>query len=509
MVTIDAHISLSDIIKIAYGESVSLSEEAKRRINHSREVVTTAVNDGKVYYAITTGIGALVDKIIKPEQAEELQENIIKSHTAGIGPEMPTHIVRATMAIRAYMLSKGFSGISPKAVEQLILFLNKNITPIVPAFGSVGASGDLIPLAHIASALIGKGEVHVKGVRKPAYYAIKEAGLAPLKLSYKDGISLINGTSFSLAMSIISLDQIINAFNNLIVIQAMMMEALKASTTPLHSLIHELKKTPEQELIASNLRKLLAESKLSHETPNTQDSYSLRCIPQILGSHLYYINIAKKAIKEELESVSDNPLVKYPENLILSGCNFHGEKLAIALHLLSVAVAKTSSFIERQVNKLLNPHLNNGLPAFLIEDTGFNSGLMLIQYTAASVANRNKLLASPSILDNTPVSADQEDYISMSQSPAYNLLEMADNLNSLVAILLITAAQAIELRSKEEAINPIFSKLLPIIRKHIPFISKDTILSDMIKTAKKLIKEGTIFKEANTLTPTLTSITLD
>jgi len=432
---------------------VLLDSQARETVSRARAVVDALVANNKVSYAITTGVGQLSDVRIQPEQIRELQVNLVRSHAVGVGDPLPAAEVRAMMLLRANSLAKGFSGVRSIAIETICEMLNRGVTPYVPSQGSVGASGDLAPLAHLALALIGEGEcLDEKGNRIPSADTLPRAELKPLVLEAKEAVSLINGTQAMLAVGTLALLAAETLLDSADVISALTLDALRGTDVAFDERIHKARPHNGQLTTAANLRTMLEGSEIrkSHADCNrVQDAYSLRCIPQVHGAVRDTLAHCRQVFEIEINSAVDNPLVfvKNPERAegdVLSGGNFHGEPLAFALDFLAIALSALAGISERRIERLVNPALNEGLPPFLAPGAGLNSGFMMPQVTAAALVSENKVLAHPASVDSITTSGNKEDYVSMGMTAALKLKRVVENTRNVVAIEAMAAAQALD-----------------------------------------------------------------
>ncbi len=449
--TIDgASLTIPDVVRIArgHGSQVLIDPAARQMLGRSRQIVERSIAQGDTIYGINTGYGKLANVRIESDQLLRLQENLIRSHAAGVGPPLPPDIVRAMMLLRANVLLRPASGVRPDLVEALLALLNSGLLPIVPEQGSVGASGDLAPLSHIALALMGEGEVADAGGRRmPALTALASSGLPPFQFGPKEGISFINGTQAQTAMLALSVHDAQVLWRTALGAAAMSLEALRGTPTPLDGRIHDLRPHPGQRVAADLMRDLLADSEIreSHRTndPRVQDAYSLRCAPQVLGAVADAIHFAEETARIELNASTDNPLV-FPEGDILSGGNFHGQPVAQALDVLAIALTTLQVIAERRVERLVNPDLSQGLPAFLTRTPGLSSGYMMVQTTAAALVAESRTLAYPASIGSIPTDANQEDFVPMGMAAAVKTRRILSNGWRVVAAELLCAAQGLE-----------------------------------------------------------------
>jgi len=494
-------LTFDDVLTVANDKStiVCLDEKAKTNIKRAADAVDDFVKKGEIVYGITTGFGAFKDHIIPTDKVELLQHNILVSHAVGVGPALDEPATRAMMLIRANTLAKGHSGIRVATLELLCSMLNHGIHPIVPSKGSVGASGDLAPLAHMALPLIGLGEVIYQGRKMPSIEAFSLVGLEPIRLAAKEGLALTNGTAFMTAVGLLVTHQAEELLLVADIASAMSLEALNGTPRAFDARIHEVRPHPRQIQSAAIIRELIAGSEFVREDDplNVQDAYSLRCIPQVHGAIRDAIFYARWVIEIELNSVTDNPLIFFDTDgkpSILSGGNFHGEPLAIALDFLSIALTELGNISERRTARLVDASSNGQLlPAFLIKDGGLNSGFMLLQYTAADLASENKVYSHPSSTDTIPCSANIEDHVSMGPNAARHACEIASNLEAILAIELMTAAQAIDFRkqnSQDLKLGKGTAIAYALIRDQVPFIEKDTLMYPYLNKIQDLINTG-------------------
>jgi len=439
------NLSLEQILAVARGRApVELHPSGRAKLVKSRAIVEEILEREKVVYGVTTGFGRFSDVFISRKDSDTLQENIIKSHACGVGEPLPHEVVRAMMLLRANSLAKGYSGVRLEVVELLLNMLNEEIHPVVPAKGSVGASGDLIPLAHIALAMIGLGEVEYRGRVVSSTEAFQKAGLRPLKLTAKEGLALINGTQYMSALGSLALLDAFELFKCASIAAAMTFEALEGIVSAFDPKVHEARPHSGQKICAAMMLKLLQDSDLlsRRAQKRIQDAYTLRCIPQVHGATLDALRYIQGVLETEINSATDNPLI-FPESGEVISCgNFHGQPLALALDFLAIAVNELGNISERRIERLLNPALNNGLPAFLTENGGLNSGLMLLQYAAAALVSEGKVLAHPASVDSIPTSGNQEDHVSMGSIAAYKGWQVVKNVSWVIAAELLAAARA-------------------------------------------------------------------
>jgi histidine ammonia-lyase len=449
-VTLDGRsLAIGDVVRIARDPDAGIRLDATARdaLVASRGLVERAIASGQTIYGINTGFGKLANVRIPPDKLEALQVNLIRSHAAGVGPSLPAGVVRAVMLLRANVLLRPTSGVRPELVEALLGLLAAGITPVVPEQGSVGASGDLAPLSHIALALMGEGEVLGDAGPRPADAALRAAGLAPFRFAPKEGLAFINGTQAQTALLALLVHDAEVLWRTAVGAAAMSLEALRGTPAPLDSRIHEARPHRGQLEAAALMRALLADSEIreSHREndPRVQDAYSLRCAPQVLGAVADAIRFARETVTVELNASTDNPLV-FPDGEVISGGNFHGQPVAQALDFLATALTTLQAIAERRVERLVNPDLSQGLPAFLTADPGLCSGFMMVQISAASLVAESRALAMPASIGSIPTDANQEDFVPMGMAAAWKAQRILANAQRVVAAELLCAAQGLE-----------------------------------------------------------------
>jgi histidine ammonia-lyase len=487
-------LTLEQLAAIArHGAGVRLSEGSEKRIAGTRKLVEQWVKDEKTIYGVTTGFGALSDVAISKKDTRQLQENILMSHAAGVGECLSEEAVRAVMALRIKDLARGHSGIRLETVRFLMDLLNCNVSPVVPAKGSVGASGDLAPLAHLSLPLIGRGEVFYEGRRIPAEAALKKCGLKPIQLDAAEGLALVNGTQVMTAIGALAVFDAVNLAKLTDIAAAMSLEVLMGSRTEFDSRIHQVRPHPGQTAVADNMQRITHNSEIitSHQDcSRIQDAYTLRCSPQVHGASRDAIYYTRRVLETEMNSSTNNPLIFHESRDFLLGGNFHGQPVGLAMDFLCMAVSELANISERRIERLVNPMLS-GLPAFLVRDGGLNSGFMIAQYTAAALVSENKVLSHPASVDSIPTSANKEDHVSMGTISARKCRDIVENTEGVIAIELLCAAQALDL----------FTNLKPgegtlaayqVIRKQIPHLDSDRIISEDIAAMKKLLRSGKI-----------------
>ncbi|MBW2022042.1 MAG: histidine ammonia-lyase [Deltaproteobacteria bacterium] len=490
-------ITLADLVVISRDHArVAISEDSIERIAKTRKLIEKWVGEEKVIYGITTGFGALSDVIISKEDTAQLQINILMSHSAGVGRPLDEETVRGTMALRIKDFARGHSGISRQTVDHLVTLLNHNICPVMPEKGSVGASGDLAPLAHLGLVLIGLGEAFVDGRPVSGAEALRKAGLSPLKLGPGEGLALVNGTQVMTAIAALATYDAQHLARITDIAAAMSLEVLMGSRTEFHPLIHQVRPHPGQATSADNMARITQGSEIitSHkDCKRVQDAYTLRCSPQVHGASKDVINFAKGVVETEMNSSTNNPLIFADNANFLLGGNFHGQPIALAMDSMCMAVAELANISERRIERLVNPMLS-GLPAFLVADGGLNSGFMIAQYTAASLVAENKALCHPVCVDSIPTSANKEDHVSFGTISARKCREVVNNTQHVLAIELLCAAQALDLFTNMKPGKGTLAAYR-LIRDEIPHLEKDRIISTDIKKMLDLIRSGRLLAE--------------
>lgn len=462
-------------------EEVDLTAEAWERVDTSRELVDDAVANDKIVYGITTGFGKFSDVTIKNGAVADLQLNLIRSHACGVGEPLPEHISRAMILLRANALAKGFSGVRRELLQLLLDMLNHRIHPVIPQQGSLGASGDLAPLAHLALVLIGEGEAFVSGKRLPGKDALVQAGLNPVRLAAKEGLALINGTQAMTAVGLVSYLEAERLADRADAIAAMTLECLRGVTDAFQPEVHAVRAYPEQAEVARRILDQVAGSELVTRQGElrVQDAYSLRCIPQVHGATRQALNYVKEKLLIEINAATDNPLIFAESGQIISGGNFHGQPIALAMDFFKIALSELANISERRIERLVNPQLND-FPGFLSPEPGLQSGMMIPQYVAASIVSENKVLAHPASVDSIPSSANQEDHVSMGTTAARHALQVVQNVRKVLAIEAICAAQALDLRGVGKA-GKGTQQLHRDIRKRVAELTHDRSLSEDIE----------------------------
>ncbi|MDF1565207.1 MAG: histidine ammonia-lyase [Deltaproteobacteria bacterium] len=473
---------------------VSLSEEAVTRIDAAREVVEEILRTGQVAYGVNTGFGNLAEVRIDDDALERLQLNLLRSHAVGVGAPLSIEESRALLLLRANVLAKGVSGIRRSTVEALLALLEADVIPVVPSKGSVGASGDLAPLAHLALVLVGEGEAHFEGERLPGDEALARAGLEPVTLAAKEGLCLVNGTQAMAAVGTLTLLRAEGLAEAADESGAMTVEALLGSHKPFREEVQAIRPHPGQAAVAAHLRELLAGSQIvesHHDCDRVQDAYSLRCMPQVHGAARDALAFVRRTLEIEVNSGTDNPLVFVgSDDPIVSGGNFHGQYLAQALDLLAIAVSEIGAISERRIEQIVNPSLSH-LPAFLAPNPGLDSGMMMAQVTAAALVAENKVLAHPASVDSIPSSAGREDHVSMGMTAALKAREIVENTRGVLAIELLCAAQALDLRSPLKPGGGV-ARVHALIRAEVPTLTEDRALGKDIAKIDALLRERLI-----------------
>ncbi|MEZ4669654.1 MAG: histidine ammonia-lyase [Anaerolineae bacterium] len=508
------HLTIEEVIRVAYGRPgaplVTLSEASQTRVAHSAEAVQTLLNRGEIAYGITTGFGAFKDRLISRDDVEKLQRNILISHAVGVGPAYDIPTTRAIILIRANTLARGYSGIRPGTLQRLLDMLNLGIHPLIPQKGSLGASGDLAPLAHMALPIIGEGEVLFDGQQLPSVKALKKNNLEPITLAAKEGLALTNGTAVMCAIGVLETVRAERISHIADIAGCMSLEALHGTPMAFDARIHALRPFPRQIDCAAYLRQLLEGSQFTRDaTPkDIQDAYTLRCIPQVHGAARDAIAYSRWAFEIELNAVTDNPLIftddQTGEITVISGGNFHGEPLAIALDYLAIAASEIGNIAERRIMRLTDEASNTQtLPAFLTPNGGLNSGFMILQYTAAAMASENKVLAHPASVDTIPTSANVEDHVSMGVTAGLKLRQVLENVERILTIELMAAAQGIEFRKAivgpDAQLGRGTAPVYALIRQHVPFIAEDTLLYPYMEAVHQLVITGAIDRAARSM----------
>ena len=497
------HLTLEQLVEVANSAAgqprVELADAAKVKVKRAAQAVQTMMREGRVAYGITTGFGAFKDRVIPREQVEQLQRNILVSHAVGVGEPFDRVTTRAIMLIRANTLARGFSGIRMETLQLLLDLLNAGVHPVIPSKGSLGASGDLAPLAHMSLPLIGEGTAEFRGEILEGREALRRAGLQPVTLAAKEGLALTNGTAVMCALGVLETVRAERICRMADVAACLSLEALHGTVRAFDERIHELRPFPRQMECAARLRALLEGSEFvrGSDSTNVQDAYTLRCIPQVHGAARDAIAYSRWVFAIELNAVTDNPLIfcEGDQIEILSGGNFHGQPLAIALDYLAIAISGFGNISERRIMRLTDEASNTQtLPAFLAVNGGLNSGFMILQYTAAALATENKVLSHPASVDTIPTSANVEDHVSMGCTAGLKLRQVAGNVEHILAIELMAAAQGIDFRRRVlgektrlgRGTGPMYER----IREKVPFIEEDTVLSGYMAEVHEIVIRG-------------------
>jgi histidine ammonia-lyase len=494
-------LSIDDVAAVAERRvEVVVDHKVWERMAPAREVVERAVAEDRVVYGVTTGFGALANTHIEPDQAERLQVSLLRSHAAGVGSPLPDPVVRAMLLLRARTLAQGYSGVRPVLVERYVDFIREDLLPVVPSRGSVGASGDLAPFAHLALPLIGEGRLKDGSDPQEARAVLAAHGMAPIKLRAKEGLSLLNGTEGMLALGVLAAHRARLVSKAADLACALSIEALLGSARPFRPEIHELRPHPGQLASAENIRRLLTGSNIvaSHREDfihAVQDAYSLRCAPQVHGASRDALTYAEGVFTRELGSVVDNPIVLAETGELISGGNFHGQPLALAMDTMAIAVTELSSISERRIDRMLDPQHSAGLPAFLSPQPGVNSGYMMSQYTAAALVAENRVLSHPASVESIPTSGSQEDHVSMGWGAGLKLSDVLDNAAMVVAVEILCAVQGLEYRLPLRP-SQACGAVADVVRKVIPPLEADRPIGAEIETVAGMVRDGALVAAA-------------
>jgi histidine ammonia-lyase len=499
-------------ISISDSSSVILKKDALSAVSKSRNLIEKWIAEDKTIYGVTTGFGEFSNVRILASDIEQLQKNLIYSHAAGAGDSLPDEIVRAMMILRLNTLAKGYSGIKPETLDVLIRMFNAGIVPIIPSQGSVGASGDLVQLAHLILTMMGEGKVKYRGKITEASKALRTEKIAPVSLTAKEGLALINGTQMMTAYTALAVHEAAELSALIDIAASVTLEALKGTPRAFDARVHRLRPFRGQKDSAANMRRLLRNSEIRkshlHDDPRVQDAYSIRCIPQVHGASRDAIRYVQDIVTVELNSANDNPLIFPQSGLHIEGGNFHGQPIALAADFLAIALSEFASISERRIERLVNGTLS-GLPRFLTTNGGLNSGMMIAQYTAASLVSENKVLAHPASVDSIPTSANQEDHNSMGSISAQKAYRILRNVQTVVAIEFLTACQGMDfsrihpkkktvMRAGEGA-----QAAYEFVRKHVPHLDEDRVLHRDIQTILSCIKDGSLLRHVQNVTGSL------
>lgn len=492
----DRRLTLEDLINVTRkGYKVEISEGAYKKVAEARELVDRYVKEKKVSYGITTGFGKFSDTVISEEQTGLLQKNLIMSHSCGVGNPISVDMAKGIMLLRIVNLSKGHSGVRKIVLDTLVDMLNKDVTPFIPEKGSLGASGDLAPLSHMVLVMLGMGKAYVNGELLDGAEAMKKAGVPVLEeLSSKEGLALINGTQVMTSIGAHVTYDAINLMKHLDIAGALTMEALNGITCAFDHRVHEVRGHQGQIRTAENFRNILKESKWTTKQGEmrTQDPYTLRCIPQIHGASKDALEFVREKVEIEMDAVTDNPIIFCDTDDVISGGNFHGQPMALPFDFLGIAVSEMANVSERRIERLVNPHLNCGLPAFLVENGGVNSGFMIVQYSAASLVSENKVLAHPASVDSIPSSANQEDHVSMGTIAARKAGEILKNARKVIAMEILSACQGIDLKKVNKDLGLGTEKAYTAVRETVSYYDKDRVMNLDINAVEELIERNKI-----------------
>ncbi len=496
MILTPGKMRLNDLEKLYQSESdFELEESAYIAVKQGAQRLVKGINSNETIYGVNTGFGKLASVKIKNDELVSLQRNLVRSHCAGFGQPLPSNIVRLIIALKCLSLGRGASGVRPIVIEQLQNLVKADIIPVIPAKGSVGASGDLAPLAHMSAALIGEGDVFFKGTFMPAVEALKQCSIAPIELQAKEGLALLNGTQASTALALVGLFSARKLAANSLVTAALSIDAAMGSSAPFHDEIHQLRGHVGQIQSARRLRELLEGSQIreSHQIGDerVQDPYCMRCAPQVIGACLDQLDHAGKVLEIEANAVTDNPLI-LSDGKIVSGGNFHAEPVALVADQIAIAISEIGCIAQRRIALLVDPALSFGLPAFLAPDPGLKSGLMIAEVTSAALMSENKSLANPRSIDSTPTSANQEDHVSMACHAARRLLEMNHNLAAILAIEAMASVQGVELRRPLKTSTKL-QQIIRQVRQYCPALTDDRMVSKDIEALAHLLSNDSNF----------------
>ena len=491
-------LTLDEVRRVSFDfEPIELTEDARERVRASRAVVDRILSSDRIVYGINTGFGNFRDVVIPRAELEQLQVNLLRSHSAGVGDALPEPIVRTIILLRINTLAKGYSGVHPDTLDGLVALLEARVHPVIPEKGSVGASGDLAPLAHLASVLIGEGEAVFRGRTLSGAAALAEAGLRPLTLQPKDGLALINGTQVTsalLAHALLDAEVLIRSAD---LVGALTVDALLGSDRAFDPRIQAVRPHPGQVKVARNLTRLLAGSPLRESHRNcgrVQDAYSLRCMPQVHGAVRDAVDYGARVLAIEMNAATDNPIVIAESDEVIAGGDFHGQPVAIAADFATIALAELGVISERRIERLVNPQLS-GLPPFLVRDGGLNSGYMLAQVTAAALASQNKTLSHPASVDSIPTSANQEDHVSMGVGASSKTLDVVENLKTILAIELLAASQGLDFHRPRESSRAL-EAVHRLVRSEVPHLESDRRLHKDFEAAQALLTSGQVLAVA-------------
>lgn len=491
-------INLEDLINVTRnGYLVEISDEAYKRVDRARALVDRYVKDKKVSYGITTGFGKFSDTVISEEETGILQRNLIMSHSCGVGNPLPLDAARGIMLLRVVNMAQGYSGVRRVIIDTLVEMINKNVTPFIPEKGSLGASGDLAPLSHMVLVMLGMGKAYYNGKLLSGKEAMESAGIKIIdELSSKEGLALINGTQVMTSIGAHTTYDAINLMKHLDLAGALTMESQNGITCAFDPRVHEIRGHKGQMNTAENYRNILSGSKNTTKqgVVRVQDPYVFRCIPQIHGASKDALEYIKYKVEIEMNAVTDNPLIFCDTDDVISGGNFHGQPMALPFDFLGIAISEMANVSERRIERLVNPALNTGLPAFLVEHGGVNSGFMIVQYSAASLVSENKVLAHPASVDSIPSSANQEDHVSMGTIAARKAGEILKNSRNVIAMEILAACQGIDLRGTQDKLGKGTRKIYEEVRKIVSYYDKDRVMNIDINAVEELIKTNKIIE---------------
>lgn len=488
-------LSIEDVVNVCRnGFKVEIAEEAVVRMQKARDLVERYVNEGKIAYGITTGFGKFSDVIISKEETEQLQKNLIISHSCGVGNPLSIENARAIMLLRVNNFTRGHSGIRISTADKIVELLNKGVTPFIPEKGSLGASGDLAPLSHMVLVLLGLGKAYYNGELYEGAEALAKAGIEPLaSLSSKEGLALINGTQAMTGIGAITIYDAINLMKHLDIAASLTMESLNGIRCAMDHKLHEVRGHQGQIDSAKNILRIIegSSSITNQGDVRVQDPYTLRCTPQVHGASKDALNYVREKIEIEINAVTDNPIIFPDFDQVLSGGNFHGQPMALPFDFLGIALAEMANISERRLERLVNPNLNFGLPAFLVENGGVNSGFMIVQYSAAALVSENKVLAHPASVDSIPSSANQEDHVSMGTIASRKAREIMENARKVIAMEILAACQGIDLR-KVEKLGKGSKVAYDIVRENVTYYDKDRVMYLDINKVEEIVMGNSI-----------------
>ena len=491
-------LTLEEFVEVARNQAqVELTEESIAKIEKARALVDRFVDEDKVVYGITTGFGKFSDVVITGEETKTLQRNLIVSHACGVGEELDEEVARGIMLLRVNALSKGFSGARLSTINTLVEMLNKGVHPIIPEKGSLGSSGDLAPLSHMVLVMIGEGKAIYKGERLSGKDAMDKAGIATIELTAKEGLALINGTQVMTSIGALTIFDAINLSKTADIAAALTVAALNGITDAFDKKVHIVRNQTGQMKTGKNLLTLLEGSSMTTRQGElrVQDAYSLRCTPQVHGASKDALEYVKEKVELEMNAATDNPLIFVDEEEVISGGNFHGQPMALAFDFLGIAIAEIANISERRLERLVNPALSNGLPAFLTENGGVNSGFMIVQYSAASLVSENKILAHPASVDSIPSSANQEDHVSMGTIAARKAREILENTRKVLAMEVLGACQGIDLRGNK-GLGKATDVVYNTVREHISMLKEDRVMNLDINACEDILESNVLVEKA-------------